>query len=261
MDMLNGDLLLSNEATTKGNSKKRKASDECSADESGFHFIAFMPIEDQLWKLDGLERQPMSLGMNSSSVQSYLQALILCSIGTLQGGWLDQAKPHIEARMAQAEEGQIEFAILGLVRDPLLDLIPKLAENIKSISGLTSRLDSIKPDWRDFETASVRDQSSGLLTAVDSSYEITPELIDQADIPINVGQLCESDAVQDIIIQRQQLVSEQARLRLLIRDEQQSNWSDEDRAAARRCDYGAMMQKFVGKLKVKRRSLDQKAET
>lgn len=259
--MLNGDLLLSNEATAKGNSKKRKANDECNADESGFHFIAFMPIEDQLWKLDGLERQPMSLGMRPLSVRSYVHALMLCHIGTFKDDWLDQAKPHIEARMAQYEEGQIEFAILGLVRDPLVDLIPRLAENIKSISGLTSRLDSIKPDWRDFETASFQDQSSGLLTTVDSSYGLTPDIIHQANLPTNVDQLCESEIVQDIITKRQQLVTDQARLRLLVRDEQQSNWSDEERAAARRCDYGAMMQKFVGKLKVKRRSLDTEGKT
>lgn len=61
MDMLNTDLLLKNEATTKAKGKKRKANEDDS--EPGFHFIAFMPIEDQVWKLDGLERQPMCLGM------------------------------------------------------------------------------------------------------------------------------------------------------------------------------------------------------
>ena len=59
MDMLNADLLLKNEATAK-KGKKRTADEDES--EGGFHFIAFMPIDDQLWKLDGLERQPMCLG-------------------------------------------------------------------------------------------------------------------------------------------------------------------------------------------------------
>lgn len=57
--MLNSDLLLKNEATAK-KGKKRTADEDES--EGGFHFIAFMPIDDQLWKLDGLERQPMCLG-------------------------------------------------------------------------------------------------------------------------------------------------------------------------------------------------------
>ena len=59
--MLNTDLLLKNEVTSNTKGKKRKADEDES--ESGFHFIAFMPIEGQLWKLDGLERQPMCLGM------------------------------------------------------------------------------------------------------------------------------------------------------------------------------------------------------
>ena len=58
--MLNGDLVLKNEAMNETQRKKRKADEDDS--ESGFHFIAFMPIKSQLWKLDGLERQPMCLG-------------------------------------------------------------------------------------------------------------------------------------------------------------------------------------------------------
>lgn len=59
--MLNADLLLENEATAaKGKGKKRSAGED--EHEAGFHFIAFLPIDDQLWKLDGLERQPMCLG-------------------------------------------------------------------------------------------------------------------------------------------------------------------------------------------------------
>ena len=58
--MLNADLLLRNEATAK-KCKNRPADEDES--EGGFHFIAFMPIGHQLWKLDGLERQPMCLGM------------------------------------------------------------------------------------------------------------------------------------------------------------------------------------------------------
>ena len=60
MDMLNIDLFLKNEATSRGKSKTGNLREVES--EAGFHFIAFMPIENKLWKLDGLERQPMCLG-------------------------------------------------------------------------------------------------------------------------------------------------------------------------------------------------------
>ena len=60
MDMLNADLQLKNERNSK--SRARKAKGEENEGSAGFHFIAFMPIGESLWKFDGLERQPMSLG-------------------------------------------------------------------------------------------------------------------------------------------------------------------------------------------------------
>jgi hypothetical protein len=67
LDMLNADLALSNDARAK---KSRKKSDslkniEEEQDQAGFHFIAFVPIQGCVWKLDGLERQPMNLGKYS----------------------------------------------------------------------------------------------------------------------------------------------------------------------------------------------------
>ena len=61
IDMLNGDLQLKNDACAKNKSGKKKL--EVAEDsDAGFHFIAFVPIGDQVWKLDGLERQPQDLG-------------------------------------------------------------------------------------------------------------------------------------------------------------------------------------------------------
>ncbi len=59
--MLNADLNLSNDASTRS-SRKKAGSIEEEQDQAGFHFIAFVPIQDCVWKLDGLERQPMNLG-------------------------------------------------------------------------------------------------------------------------------------------------------------------------------------------------------
>lgn len=66
MDILNGDLQLKNEAESKnrGGKSTNSAEDESIA---GFHFIAFVPIDGRVWKLDGLERQPQNLGERSLS--------------------------------------------------------------------------------------------------------------------------------------------------------------------------------------------------
>ncbi|KAL9076400.1 MAG: hypothetical protein Q9161_001116 [Pseudevernia consocians] len=236
MDMLNADLLLRNEATAKKGRKRTVDEDES---EAGFHFIAFMPIEDQLWKLDGLERQPMCLG-------------------SVQGDWLSQAKPDIEARMAQYEEGQIEFAILSLVRDPLLEMIPALAENVKAINALSTRLDIVKPGWEAFTDSLTDGELAGtdsLINNPNLAYGLTQEMLEQAKPSQAVMDLCHGDIASDILGHREQLIAAQANIRMSIREEIQSNQSDEERAASRTCDYGARMQNFVRKMRVKKQSL------
>ena len=58
--MLNGDLQLKNDATAKKKGRTTTQDDDDS--DAGFHFIAFVPVDGKVWKLDGLERQPQNLG-------------------------------------------------------------------------------------------------------------------------------------------------------------------------------------------------------
>ena len=160
--------------------------------------------------------------------------------------------------MAQYEEGQIEFAILSLVRDPLLEMIPALAENVKAINALSTRLDVIKPGWKDFIDSSTNSQIAGNDNSISNpnlAYGLTQEMLDQAEPSQAVMDLCHSDVASDILGHREQLITTQAGLRMSIREEIQSNQSDEDRAASRTCDYGARMQKFVRKMRVRQQSL------
>ena len=62
---MNMDMAMKSEAKSKS---RALATDQNAGDhEAAFHFIAFMPIGDELWKLDGLERQPLCLGELSFS--------------------------------------------------------------------------------------------------------------------------------------------------------------------------------------------------
>lgn len=70
--MRNADLALSNDATEwkkAQNVKKRKAPARKQKrkakyeDEPGFHFIAYVPIKGDVWRLDGLQKEPVNLGM------------------------------------------------------------------------------------------------------------------------------------------------------------------------------------------------------
>ena len=155
--------------------------------------------------------------------------------------------------MAQYEEGQIEFAILSLVRDPLLEMTPALAENVKGINALSTRLDIVKPGWKDFTDGDIAGTDS-MISSFNLAYGLTQEVLDQAEPSQAVMDLCHGN-VSDIIGYREHLITSQASLRMAIREEIQSNQSDEERAAARTCDYGARMQNFVRKMSVKKQAL------
>jgi ubiquitin carboxyl-terminal hydrolase L5 len=73
MDMLNADLSLSNDVDRwkkartarkkKGGARKSQAKPKKKDEEEpGFHFIAYVPIDGIVWRLDGMQRQPASLG-------------------------------------------------------------------------------------------------------------------------------------------------------------------------------------------------------
>lgn len=162
--------------------------------------------------------------------------------------WIFQAKPEIEDRMAKYEEGQIEFAILGLVKEPLPGFISALGTNVKSLVEVTKRLDALKPDWRDFlETSMDVDHAvtDNVVTGPDSIYELTQELIEGSQLPQPLENVLLHGIAADVLDCRQKLLLEQTGLRASIIEEQQSNRSDQDRAASRRHDYGPAVAALV----------------
>ena len=66
MDMLAADYQLSNDAAAAKKRQKKKGKKKQDEGDPAFHFIAFVPVDGTLWKLDGLEHQPNKLGMIES---------------------------------------------------------------------------------------------------------------------------------------------------------------------------------------------------
>ena len=76
MDMLNADLALSNDVKAKKSRKKaNKSLSDDEQEQNGFHFVAFVPIQGSVWKLDGLDRQPTNLG------KFKIRSISVCHLG------------------------------------------------------------------------------------------------------------------------------------------------------------------------------------
>jgi predicted cupin superfamily sugar epimerase len=82
--------------------------------ENGFHFIAYIPAQNHLWRMDGLQREPESLGILSD-----------------KGNWLDMAVAELSAQWQSAAENNIEFSLLSLVAASEDDAA-RAEENVKA---------------------------------------------------------------------------------------------------------------------------------
>ena len=225
--MLSSDFQLSYDITSKTKGKHKNVKNDESA---GFHFIAFVPIDGQIWKLDGLERQPQKV----------------CSID--DDDWICQIKPQIEARMAEYEEGQIEFSILSLVKAPLAGLVSDLAQNVKSLFALShsegtyenSSNSAFDPAYVGFCTG-----SDLPICKPDAALGLTQDMIDRATLPPGIQNAVQSRDLSIIPQLWHDLTIAQASLKASIVEEQLSKHLDHERAESRRWDYGPAIHNLV----------------
>ena len=69
--------------------------------EDAFHFISYLPINGQLYELDGLKAGPINLGPCTTD------------------DWLEKVAPVIEERMMKYQQGstEIRFNLMAIVKD------------------------------------------------------------------------------------------------------------------------------------------------
>ena len=80
----------------KGRRKKTATVEE--EDESGFHFVAYVPAHGKIWKLDGIERRPQTVGdLDHDS------------------DWLNMVIPDLQMQWQGASQSELEFSLLSLV--------------------------------------------------------------------------------------------------------------------------------------------------
>ncbi|KAL4973246.1 ubiquitin carboxyl-terminal hydrolase [Aspergillus desertorum] len=231
MDMLNSDLQLKYEAASKRHRLKKSGHEEHEAD-AGFHFIAFVPALGKVWKFDGLERQPQALGVFDP-----------------ESDWLNLVKPNIEARM---DKYGIEFSILSLVRDPLPDLIDRLAVNIKQLQTIERTISSHNPEVVSDVSSAVGPLNGNTLLGPDESYGVTEKVFNKATMPAEEAEKYLGFSVDEILKHRTDLVRAQLELLTAIREEQQSQRADEEYAEGRRYDYGPAIRTWLRFLARKR---------
>ena len=159
---------------------------------------------------------------------------------------MDLAKPEIFSRMAAYEEDQIEFSILGLVKDPLVDLTSHLARNVKYLSAIDEQLSAL--GLLVAHRSAPRSNASAYDTTIygpDLALDLTQKQIDLVDIPEDIIAMCKDGTSDELRRYQQELIGKQQEIQESIKEEQQARRADEDHAASRRHDYGPAVHTWV----------------
>lgn len=147
--------------------------------------------------------------------------------------------PEIQSRMAEYEEGQIEFSILGLVKDPITTLASELAMNVKKIAAINEQSCSSQVPQK------VDSSDHDIVTGPDPSLHLTPTLLDEVIVPEDDLEKYKTAPKEDLLGLQEILVDAQKSIRASIKEEQQARHADEDYANKRRHDYGPAVHTWV----------------
>lgn len=145
--------------------------------------------------------------------------------------------------MAAYAEGDIEFSILGLVRDPLPDLIQQLASNVRSLELVNGRLMSQQNSAPNIESPPT--ETAETILDPDPSLGLTRADIDAAVIKEATQAEYRECPPTQLLQYWQELNQTQKELRERIQEEQQAHRADEDHVTGRRYDYGPAIRTWL----------------
>jgi ubiquitin carboxyl-terminal hydrolase L5 len=205
--------------TTTSRSRRRASADSVATDDStesfeenGHHFIAFVPVGTEVWKLDGLDAQPTSVGsFNLDAGET----------------WLTAASDIVGTLMAAGDD---DYGVIALAQSPLSPLRRKASLTINTLAHVDSRLDAQTPTWRSFVEDSDEPTSPRLLGL--------EEHLPLYAVPASTKATIDAEASDQLLLRRAALVRELGGLAALIVEEMALEAGEEEKAAQRRFDSG-----------------------
>ena len=225
--------LLSEKAkpTKKGSKSRRAASADTvvsndsaeSVEDNAHHYIAFVPVGNEVWKLDGLDKQPTCMG----------------SFDPQQGEtWLESVSNTISALMAAGDD---DYGVIALTQSPLLSLRKNASLTINTLSHVDARLDNVSTaasqDWRNLVDTNEQPPDPHMLGFQEHL----------ADSPISptVKATIDSEDLTQLLARRSLLLAKANQLAANIMMEMQNEAEENLKATQRRYDSGPVIKKWL----------------
>ncbi|KAF2130000.1 cysteine proteinase [Dothidotthia symphoricarpi CBS 119687] len=236
MDILEADKHLSNKVNRarreqqekEGKKGRRTSVDSIETDgsvgdeENAHHFIAFLPVGDEIWKLDGLDVQPTSLGSFDSSKGET---------------WLSAVTDVIAAIMAAGDD---DYGVIAMTQSPLLSLRKTACLAMNTLKLVETRLDSVDAGWKSF-LISEEEPPTAQTLGVENQIATHP-------VPDPLKARIDDEKMADLLDRRGRLVKELSRLLADIMNETHNEAEEDQKATERRYDLGPLIQEWLSML-------------
>ncbi|KAF2799474.1 cysteine proteinase, partial [Melanomma pulvis-pyrius CBS 109.77] len=203
-------------------------SSTCSFEDSAHHFIAFVPIDDEIWKLDGMDEQPTLMGAYTTT-------------GT--DDWVTVASKQIQTIM---DAGDHDYNIIAIAQAPLARLRREMCTNVTTFNHAKKRIATLNADWSSFLPApepgvNVAEPVSPKML---NSIGVFEKMLEEATVPADVSKQIETEEFPALLERCGDLCGEQISLRDQIFAEMTNEQEENDKARERRTDLGPLIKKW-----------------
>lgn len=191
-----------------------------SHEENAHHYIAFVPVGTEVWKLDGLDAQPTSMGTFDVDKGET---------------WLSAVSDTIGALMAVGDD---DYGVIAVSQSPLRALRHRACLTTNIVSHVEKRLASLAPDWRAFLPSDAHEPPCPRLLGIDAHLTSHP-------VPEVLMATIEAEVLPALLDRRARLVKELDQLAMSILKEVQDEADEDQKATQRRFDCGPVIKKWL----------------
>ncbi|EMD97450.1 hypothetical protein COCC4DRAFT_53160 [Bipolaris maydis ATCC 48331] len=214
----------------RGTKSRRASADSVAADDSeervednAHHYIAFVPVGNEVWKLDGFDKCPTCVG----------------SFKPEQGEtWLESVSDTIATLMAAGDD---DYGVTALTQSPLIPLRKRASLTINTLAHVEARLDhlsqSTSKDWRHLVSADKQPPSPCML-GLEPYLAANP-------VPEALKEFIDNEDTQQVLARRQQLAIQADDDDTQIMMEIQNEAEENEKAKQRRYDSGPVIKKWL----------------
>ncbi|KAH7138301.1 ubiquitin carboxyl-terminal hydrolase [Dendryphion nanum] len=228
MDMLESDTNLALKAQKNVKGRRNSQGSDSSIEDNAHHFVAFLPVDGEVWKLDGYDCNPTAIGdLNAAPEQD----------------WLQIAASKITEVMTSAGDG--DYTVLALCKSPVARLRQEMSESWVTYQLVESCLGSLSPDWR---TQTSVEDSAPCSPNILQSLGVEGKQIDATCVPVDTKRVIEGQDEAGLLARREVLSAEQRMLQSDILEQMEVESAENMKATERRWDYGPAIKVWLERL-------------